>query len=355
MRIVHILFSLKLGGIETMLADIVRQQSLNADVSVVAINNEINESVLTSFNERADVICLNRPPSSKNPWYLIRLHRILRRLKPDIIHTHQENVINMLFVRNVPIVATIHDTGIRQKGTFHKYSRIFAISEAVKQDIQSRYPGTEITVVHNGIDFSRISPKKYYGGTPFRIVQVGSLIHSKKGQDLLLRAFQRASAHLCQGALLIDFIGEGASRKPLENLAAELGIRQWCRFLGLRARHEVYDCLHMYDLLVQPSRYEGFGLTVVEAMSAKVPVLVSDIEGPMEIIENGRYGFFFKSNSPEDCGDKIIELMELSRGNGFANKMDEAREYARSRFSIEATTKQYFRQYNHALRHGNHS
>ena len=75
-----------------------------------------------------------------------------------------------------------------------------------------------------------------------------------------------------------------------------------------------------YDLLVQPSRYEGFGLTVVEGMAAGVPVLVSDIEGPMEVIDKGRHGFAFRSEDFHDCGDRMMEIMELSRDRGWPKR-----------------------------------
>lgn len=61
-------------------------------------------------------------------------------------------------------------------------------------------------------------------------------------------------------------------------------------FEGLKEQAWIYENLCRYDLFIQPSRYEGFGLTVAEAISAKVPVLVSNIEGPLEIIDGGRLG-----------------------------------------------------------------
>ena len=66
-------------------------------------------------------------------------------------------------------------------------------------------------------------------------------------------------------------------------------------FEGLKDQSWVYQNLCNYDLFIQPSRYEGFGLTVAEAIAAKVPVLVSNIEGPLEIIDGGRLGMSFEN------------------------------------------------------------
>jgi glycosyltransferase involved in cell wall biosynthesis len=153
-----------------------------------------------------------------------------------------------------------------------------------------------------------------------------------------------------EGSLTVDFVGVDLSGKFLESLAGELGVTQWCRFLGLRTRQETYELLPGYDLLVQPSRYEGFGLTVAEGMGAGVPVLVSDIEGPMEVIDRGRHGFFFRSEDFKDCGDKIIEIMKLSDAANFGKRMQEACEYAKSRFDVRITARKYLEEYEKVIK-----
>jgi glycosyltransferase involved in cell wall biosynthesis len=346
MRMAHLICSFKTGGAETMLVDIVAEQSLAAEVSVIVINSEYDGSVVASLNERVGIIQINRPASSRNPWYLVKLHRALRELKPDILHSHGARIVEMIPFGSVPVVATIHATGVELSRSVRKYQKIFTISEAVKEDLLARYPGLDLTVVHNGIDFSGIRQRQRYGGTtPFRIVQVGRLDHLTKGQDITLRALRYVNDKIGEGFLTVDFVGDGESRPHLENLAAELGIGAWCRFLGPLTRQETYELLPGYDLLVQPSRYEGFGLTVVEGMAAKVPALVSDIEGPMEIIDRGRQGFFFRSEDFKHCGDKVIEIMKLSKATNFGKRMQEACEYAKSRFDVRITARKYLEEY----------
>jgi glycosyltransferase involved in cell wall biosynthesis len=349
MRIAHLAWSLRTGGLETMLVDIVAEQSLSAEVFVVVINREYDESVMMSLSERVGIVRIERPASSRNPWYSVRLHRVLRRLKPDILHSHGRHIVEMLPFRSVPIVATMHDTRIRLSSSVRRHEKVFVISEAVKEDLLARYPGLDLTVIHNGIDFSQIRQKERYGACPFRIVQVGSLNHPKKGQDVTLWALRYVNDKLGDGSLTADFIGEGESRQFLEGLAAELGVSQWCRFLGLLSRQQTYDLLPGYDLLVQPSRYEGFGLTVVEGMAANLPVLVSDIEGPMEVIDKGRHGFFFRSEDFKDCGDRIIDIMQLSRTPDFPARINESYEYAKNRFDIRLTARNYLDEYEKTL------
>ncbi len=324
-----------------MLVDIVNEQVLNAEVHIIIVNNLYDRSVLNSLDERVGVICIGRPVSSRNPWYVVKLHRALGQLKPDILHAHAERLVDMIPLRRVPIVTTIHDTRVTLSRSIRKYQRIFVISEAVKRDILERYPELDPKVVYNGIQFSKIRQKDRYGDRPFRVLQISRLMHQKKGQDILLDALSHANGKIGEGALTVDFIGEGESRQFLEDQARQLGVDRWCTFLGLRSRQETYELLPRYDLLVQPSRYEGFGLTVVEGMAARLPVLVSDIEGPMEIIDNGSYGFFFRCDDFKDCGDRLIEVMELSREEGMIERVNKAYEYAKDRFDIRVTANEY--------------
>ena len=343
------IWALNLGGAESMLLDIAAEQSLNAEVFLVVVNRDYDKSVLSALSHKVKAVYIDRPCSSRNLWHLVRLHRALLGLQPDIVHTHQHQIAGMLPFWRGPIVTTAHSTGIELSHSIRRCRKIFAISRAVKKDLLARYPELNVTVVHNGIAFGRIPQKESYGGAPFRLVQVGRLDYATKGQDVTLRALRYVTDELGEGCLTVDFIGAGQSREFLESLARDLGVAQWCSFLGVRARHETYDLLRTYDLLVQPSRHEGFGLTIVEGMAARIPVLVSDIEGPVEIIDGGRYGHCFRNNDFRDCADRIIEIMELSRTERMKEKLTAAYEYAQSCFSIEKTADRYMEEYQEVI------
>jgi glycosyltransferase involved in cell wall biosynthesis len=204
-------------------------------------------------------------------------------------------------------------------------------------------------VIHNGIPCSTILQKTRYGQHPFRIVQVSRLYHEIKGQDVLLHAMQHVNKTLGQGSATVDFIGEGESQEFLFKLAQELKVDSWCTFLGKQSRATIYENLQAYDLLVQPSRHEGFGLTVVEAMAARVPVLVSNIEGPMEIIGAGRHGYYFREGDHLDCAAKIIEVVKQSQRDAFPDALDRTAEYVRNQFDIADTARKYLAEYKNII------
>jgi glycosyltransferase involved in cell wall biosynthesis len=102
-------------------------------------------------------------------------------------------------------------------------------------------------------------------------------------------------------------------------------------------------------LLVQPSRTEGFGNTIVEAMAAKVPVLISNLSGPMEIIQNGRYGYSFSSNNHVECAERISNIVQDYNIGNVEKLVDMAYSYAFENFDISRSAKKMFSIYKESI------
>ena len=351
MKIAHLIFSFDTGGTETMLVDIMNEQVKTENVNLFIINKSINDEILRNIDNQVKVVKINRTQSSKNPFPILKLNYLLNKLNPDIIHCHNNNAIDTLMLPSIrkKAVLTIHDTQINYP-RFNKYKKRFVISNAVMQDIQERYK-LKSTLVYNGIriDDLKILEKKKQIHNAFRIVQVGRLLHEKKGQDLLLRAISL----LKDKNIFIDFIGDGISMSYLKQLVNELELNDSVTFLGQKDRSYIYQHLCEYDLLVQPSLFEGFGLTVAEGMAAKIPVLVSDIEGPMEVIGDGMYGYHFKTQDVDDLAFKLNEIIENYDKEEFRNIVDSVYEYVKEKFEIKQTAQKYIQEYKNLLFAGN--
>ena len=95
-------------------------------------------------------------------------------------------------------------------------------------------------------------------------------------------------------------------------------------------------------MFVQPSRFEGFGLTVAEAMAAKTPVLVSSGDGPEEVVDHGRYGYLFDKGNHVDLAKKLEDIIN----NGYdANMVDCAYQRVLDLYNIKVTARNYINQY----------
>lgn len=345
MRIVHLTWGFGVGGSETLICDVAMGQAAEHEVCVVACNRDIDPAAARRIAASVRLIILGRPPGSANPWYLFKLILCLWRLRPQIVHAHQQSFSLLRRLIGAPMLLTLHNTRLHLGRGLAAFDAICCISEAVRVDVESRAPGHRLTVIPNGVKFNQLRHKSRYGGRPFRIVQVGRLDHAQKGQDLLIRSLPALLESSQAGNVQVDFIGEGASLGYLQRLAIDCGVDDRCRFLGALGREAIYEALREYDLLVQPSRFEGFGLTVIEGIAAGLPVLVSDIEGPMEIISNGPLGWCFRSEDTADLSAKLIELVTLSAQPGFADLLLGRLERARSRYDIKVTVRRYLDEY----------
>jgi len=342
MKIIHLIWSYTLGGAETMLVEIINRQHLKANISLIIINNLINENLLKTVNSNVKIIKIGRPQKSKNIFYLFKLWLKISIINPDVIHCHNDTLYKLLFGFKNKAYLTVHDSIFNTDCLLH-YKKIFAISKTVKRQLTNKNIGS--ILVYNGIDTEKITIKEIFNQSPFRIIQIGRLVHTKKGQDVLIEAIKHLVHDLGYKNIELDFIGIGQSLAYLKNLVKIYSLENHVKFRGEIDIVTIYENLRNYNLLVQPSIYEGFGLTVTEAMAAQVPVLVSDIEGPMEIINNGQYGYFFKTNDPIDCALRIKEIIDNYNFYTDQQRLSTIREHVINNFDISKTAENYLHHY----------
>lgn len=344
MKIVHVICSLCTGGAELLLLDIVKCQVAEGhQVSLIVINNKYEARLCEKIPEKVKTYFINRPEGSRNPLWIIKYNLAIYGLNPDVIHFHHDVAIGMTFnLRNTRSAITIHSVGADARHC-KAVDKVFSISAAVQNDLLSRY-GLNSVLVYNGVSddsiFVKEDSKRPLWG--LSVIQIGRLVQDEKGQDLLIEAVANLRA---EGyPIKVDFIGEGRSEDILKKQCVRLGCETYINFLGNRSREYIYKNLRNYDLLVQPSRSEGFGLTVAEAMAAKIPVLVSNLDGPMEVIGNGKYGQFFDCNSVES----LVEALKFIYKNYelvAETARTDAYDYCIKNFSVKSTVKNYLENY----------
>lgn len=349
MKILHLIWSFSTGGAETMLVDIMNEQSKCEEIHLIIVNNIYNKGVLDNISKQVKVHFINRKPGSRNLIPILKLNILISKIKPDIIHCHNFEMVQILFRKLIhsKIFLTVHGIGVSVK--YHsKYDKIFAISKAVQKDIKMN-SGLDASLVYNGINFDRMKRKEDYNFDLFHIVQVSRLDHNKKGQDILIKALNILVNKKNLKNIHVDFIGEGKSLEYLTELVSKYNLDEYVEFLGLKDREYIYDHLKDYNLLVQPSIYEGFALTVIEGFAAGLPVLVSNIHGPMEIIQSGKFGYYFQVSNEEDCADKILMIMHEYEKKDFKDKMEINYEFAKNQFDVRITAKNYIDEYRKVL------
>lgn len=343
MNIVHIIFSFKIGGSENLLVDIINEQIKSNDVTLIIINNEIEDYLLRQLKPKVNVLFLDRKPGTLSILKVIKLNLILLSLKPNLIHCHQHNLISFIKVFNNKTILTLHSIDIPIKN-LKKFYKVFAISESVKVDIVKR-GGPISNVIYNGINFELIQQKEFIKNSNiFKIVQIGRLDSEIKGQHILIEALSLLVNNYGIDDIELDFIGEGTvinSVAQLKNRVNELNLQDKINFIGLKDRDYIYENIKNYDLLVQPSITEGFGLTIIEGIAAKVPVLVSNISSALEVTNNGSLVFVFESENVHSCANQIFDIIKNISKEEIRKKSHNAYIYARSKFDVKKNSIEY--------------
>jgi glycosyltransferase involved in cell wall biosynthesis len=189
--------------------------------------------------------------------------------------------------------------------------RLLTICHEMAHDLQTQLQldPARVRTIYNAVDLAEVErrasePAALSVEGPY-LIGVGRL-ERQKGFDVLLHAF--AGSRLRQTHRLV-VIGEGSQEAALRELASELGIAD--RLLLPGWQDNPWALLRAADLFVLPSRWEGFGNVVIEAMASGAAVVVSDCSyGPKEIVRDGRDGLVVKTDDPVSTRAAIERLLD---------------------------------------------
>jgi glycosyltransferase involved in cell wall biosynthesis len=233
-----------------------------------------------------------------------RLRGLARALNPTLVIAHGSRAVSLAvkaYHGRAPIAAMVHN--FRAKADLARVDLALCVSPAVAQDVAARFPGLATTVVEN---FEALTPG-LPRAAPTGRVRLGSVgrLHRNKGYDLLLDAAGLLRDRGVDFSLTIA--GDGPERAALERQAAALRLTDRVALPGWVA--EPAEALKDMDLFVLSSRVEPFGLVVIEAMAAGVPVVAADIGGPRDILAGGRLGRLVPAGSPEALAEGIAAAL----------------------------------------------
>jgi glycosyltransferase involved in cell wall biosynthesis len=268
----------------------------------------------------------------------IRLAKLIRRERPQILHTHTAKagtvgrVAALLAGSRKPpiIVHTFHGHVLR--GYFGPLRSLFfrllerrlaagttaliAVSPQVRDDLVALgvAPRERFVVIRLGIELDeRVAPelngrgesRRYLGipGDRFAVGWIGRMTAVKRTDDVLI-AFKR----LRDGGVdaVLCMVGDGPDRLQLEQRAHELGVARNTVFLGYQ--EDVAPFYAAFDALVLPSGNEGTPVSVIEALAAELPVVATRVGGVPDVVRDGEDGFLVEAGATDDLADRLAQL-----------------------------------------------
>jgi glycosyltransferase involved in cell wall biosynthesis len=252
-----------------------------------------------------------------------RFFKTIKRLNPEIIHSHLF-LTKLLFFGSkkldIPILDTQHDMspwwsrkGVGALLKFHieRYfaknvaSKVIAISEGVEKGVieKLKIPSSKVSVILNFVE-----KKDNSDVNPISIYMVTRLDLHKKGLDLAVSIIDFLVKKRKVYNFKVFILGDGPDKKAMKHLIVEKGLELYFEFKGYQ--QDVYKFYAQADIVIMPSRWEGFGLAAAEAAMAEAPVIAFDIPGLNEVIVHNDTGILVKAYDIELFSDSIASLIQ---------------------------------------------
>jgi len=348
-NILVIILSLEIGGMEQLVFDLITNINKNKfNIKVICIHSlgPIAEELKSHGIQVVKIDTMVPLVSFLFPYNLIKE---IKEFKADIIHVHSgcwHKAAMAGWLSGVKkIIYTEHGRYFPESNKLvlldNIFSRITTNVISVSENLATYMHDVigirekKITVIINGINVDKFIPSRDSSRLIVRRIGIIARLAPVKDIATLIRAMRTVVD--AYPDVQLDIVGDGPERASLEELTKELILDASVIFHGFR--RDIPEVLSFIDIFVLSSISEGTSITLLEAMAAGKPVVVTNVGGNPAIIEDGVNGFLMPSQDPELMADAIIRLIierETRRKMGEANirKVEQ-------QFSIHAMARQY--------------
>ncbi len=321
LRVVHLTWCLDVGGLEKLLVEFARHADrARFDLQFVSLTTR---GALAQDLERLGwpVLTLEEP-GGVQPGLVLRLARLFRRARVDIVHTHDERP--LLYGASAARLARVPRVFHTRHGQKARNSRrqvfLFRLASTLADrvvcvsDDTAAWTAREgvaprrIRTIRNGIDLTRFA---YTGPALDGPVVTVARLSPEKDVATLVRAAAIAVREM--PSFRLEVAGDGVCMPELRQLTAELGLEDHVRFHG--TVRDVPALLERARLFVLPSVEEGISLTLLEAMARGLPVVATRIGGSPEVVADGETGLIIPARKPEVMAQAMLRLLQDSEGS----------------------------------------
>ena len=328
MNILYLLFSFTTGGTERLGADICNEMvQRNHNVHLYVVNDLYAQSMLDALDPSVQVCLQKRSVGGGDKLQtLYKIANYIRKHKIHVVHCNSLDAPELLLLKpllcpKTKVLYTVHGMHQLQTKSAAKIRfrnmlchKIIAISDCVKEDIlRSGIQESKVVTVHNAIDLTKFpvpSQKDFCLDVPV-IGNVARIHPAMKGQDILIRAIgimKKQYPHIRCLFAGAPAKGQEAQLQSLVALTQQLGLSENISFVG--NVEDVAGFLNKIDIFALPSRSEGFGISLIEAMAMGIPCVASRLDGPIEVLQSGQYGTLFTPDDAEDLAKQLQSVIE---------------------------------------------
>ncbi len=358
----------KVGGGETHIFDLVKH--LDKDCFQPVVLSFTDGEMIDKLNDIGieNKVIYSEKAFDFSTWKEVK--KLMQDKCIDLVHIHGTRATSNVYWAakklGLPTVYTIHGWSFHdnqsplvkkarvlfEKWITNKTNRNISVSVSNQQTGHQYISGFTSDVIHNGIDLAKFNPDSAesknlrnelgIANDAFVICSIGRITAQKDPMNLI-KAFKEISLQHPRTILLM--VGDGDLKEKAIALVKELGLEKSVVFQKSRA--DVADILYSSDIFCLPSLWEGFPIALLEAMAMRKPVIATEVDGSMEIIQHKKNGLLIK---PENITMLVNAVVELINDEQFRNRLaSEAHQTIINEFDVKKMTKKIEDVYNNIL------
>jgi sugar transferase (PEP-CTERM/EpsH1 system associated) len=354
MRIAHIVFRFDYGGLENGLVNLVNTMDPSVGRHTIIALTGVTAIAERLLPGRAEVVALGKKPG-QDPAAYWRLYRLLRRIRPHVVHTRNVGTLDcqlVAWLAGVPIRVhgehgwDTHDPFGRRRRYRLMRRALFPLVHTViplSQELERWLVDTvgvgagKLERICNGVDCERFRPEP--SARESGVITFGSVTRFSEIKDPLnvLRAFERLRALRPEAPVRLLMVGDGALLPEARAFVEGAGLGDAVTFAGEAL--DVRPWLARMDLFVLGSRREGISNTILEAMAMGLPVIATAVGGNGELIADGETGCLVPAGDANALAEAMARYVDdpaMARRHGCG-----ARQRAVQTFSLPAMAGRY--------------
>jgi glycosyltransferase involved in cell wall biosynthesis len=333
--VVHVITSIARGGAENHLVDLIQGQLDSGWTVKVAFLKSFGDRYWKSHLESLGVETCDLELTRYGDWRPVNILRaFLDRVSPDLVHAHMPpaEIYTRLALarRKLPLIISKHNDkpflrnmsgGVLERWCASRAKSVIGISSAVSRYFAGRWPDSlsdRIVTVRYGLDpvpYQAVTGaeiaalRSEWGVKPDEIL-VGTVarLNVQKALDVMLGGFALAVAANPDAGLKLVLVGQGELEADLRRLTAELGLSDRVIFAGFRT--DIPAVMRSLDIFALTSNFEGFGLVLLEAMSAGRPILATGVSAIPEVVADGVTGLLVPRQDRQAFADALGRLLD---------------------------------------------
>ena len=320
MKIVQIVPELKLAGAQIMVESLSKElKKRGHDVVIISLYS-IDTPITKRLTQSGIKVIFLEKKNGFDFKVIIKLHKLIKSIRPDIIHTHSYTLKYAYFATlsmHFKMIHTIHNIADKETTPANlKFAKKLyrkkivcpvAISPTIKKSIADYYGLDESTVpmIFNGIALNKCIVKDDYAlHTPPQIIHIGRF-QEQKNHSMIIDAMEKV-CKVCPDVNLVLW-GEGELKDELVQKVRNLHLEKNVIFAGLT--DDPYKELNQSDIFILPSKWEGMPITLIDAMASALPCIVTSVGGIPDMVEDNVSGVISLTDS-DDLSAKICKLLE---------------------------------------------